>query len=106
MPLAVVVPEVAQVRKRTQRRWQRPDVESCAHAPPIIELPVEQGPVHQGESRDPSQTDLLDGQKSGLTEATSILSKIKGISIVNLSGNDVVRHHLVAKIIDAYQKKK
>ena len=54
---------------------------------------------------DPSQIDLGVGQKSGLTEAVRILSNINGINIVKLSGNDVVRHHLVAKIIDAYKKK-
>jgi phosphate starvation-inducible PhoH-like protein len=37
-------------------------------------------------------------------EATRILRDIKGIGVINLSGEDVVRHKLVKQIIDAYDK--
>jgi phosphate starvation-inducible PhoH-like protein len=53
---------------------------------------------------DMSQVDLPKKQKSGLVEATRILRDIKGIGVINLSGEDVVRHKLVKQIIDAYDK--
>lgn len=53
---------------------------------------------------DMSQVDLPKKQKSGLIEATRILKDIKGIGIVNLTGDDVVRHKLVKEIINAYDK--
>jgi len=53
---------------------------------------------------DPSQVDLEKSQRSGLTEAVKTLKNLKGIDTILLSGNDVVRHHLVAKIIEAYEK--
>jgi len=53
---------------------------------------------------DMSQVDLPKKQKSGLVEATRILRDIKGIGVINLSGEDVVRHKLVRQIIDAYDK--
>ncbi len=53
---------------------------------------------------DVTQIDLPRGKKSGLIEATSILSGIDGISICNLTNKDVVRHPLVQKIINAYDK--
>ncbi len=53
---------------------------------------------------DVTQIDLPDGKKSGLKHATSILSDIKGLEIVNLTYKDVVRHPLVAEIIKAYSK--
>ena len=53
---------------------------------------------------DLSQTDLPRGVKSGLATAASILKNIEGIGIFEFSERDVVRHHLVRKIITAYDK--
>lgn len=53
---------------------------------------------------DQSQVDLPTRQKSGLRESLRILKGVKGIGVVNLSGNDVVRHKLVKSIIEAYEK--
>lgn len=53
---------------------------------------------------DVSQIDLPHNQKSGLREAVRILNSVKGISIVELSDKDVVRHRLVRDIIEAYNK--
>ncbi|PTB95738.1 phosphate starvation-inducible protein PhoH [Marivirga lumbricoides] len=53
---------------------------------------------------DMSQVDLPKRQKSGLAESTRILKDIKGIGMVHLSGEDVVRHKLVRQIIEAYDK--
>jgi phosphate starvation-inducible PhoH-like protein len=52
---------------------------------------------------DPSQTDLIRNQKSGLKEAIQLLKDIEGVDIIRLSDNDVVRHPLVKKIIDVYK---
>lgn len=52
---------------------------------------------------DLSQVDLPAKQTSGLSKATRILEKIKGISIVKLNVDDVVRHRLVKEIINAYE---
>lgn len=51
---------------------------------------------------DPSQVDLPRGEKSGLAEAVGLLNRIKGVGIIQFTSEDVVRHPLVAKIIDAY----
>ena len=51
---------------------------------------------------DLSQTDLPFGKKSGLSIAAKILKGIEGIGIYEFSERDVVRHHLVRKIITAY----
>ena len=51
---------------------------------------------------DLSQTDLPFGKKSGLSIASKILENIEGIGIHHFSDRDVVRHHLVRKIIAAY----
>lgn len=53
---------------------------------------------------DITQIDLPGDKKSGLREVTKILSDIEGISFVNLTEKDVVRHELVQKIIVAYDK--
>ncbi|MBQ7390437.1 MAG: PhoH family protein [Clostridia bacterium] len=53
---------------------------------------------------DLSQTDLPRGVKSGLSTAAAILRNIEGIGIFEFSERDVVRHHLVRKIITAYDK--
>ncbi len=51
---------------------------------------------------DPSQVDLPRGETSGLAEAVRLLNNIKGVGIVEFTSEDVVRHPLVAKIIEAY----
>jgi phosphate starvation-inducible PhoH-like protein len=53
---------------------------------------------------DITQIDLARGQKSGLIEARRILSAVRGIAFTEFSAVDVVRHPLVARIIDAYEK--
>ncbi|MBT5150813.1 MAG: PhoH family protein [Flavobacteriales bacterium] len=54
---------------------------------------------------DTSQIDLPKHQKSGLKEAISYLSDVKGIGFVYLDGRDVIRHPLVKQIIKAYEQK-
>lgn len=51
---------------------------------------------------DITQTDLPFGKKSGLSEAVQLLKGIPGIGIVEMNGNDIVRHELVQKIVEAY----
>ncbi|MBY0122332.1 PhoH family protein [Bacillus sp. S/N-304-OC-R1] len=51
---------------------------------------------------DKTQVDLPKGAKSGLILGEEILKGVKGISFVHLEESDVVRHPLVAKIIQAY----
>ena len=51
---------------------------------------------------DMTQIDLPKAQKNGLKEALNILGKVEGISVVNLSQKDIVRHKLVTRIVDAY----
>ena len=53
---------------------------------------------------DPSQIDLLNKNHSGLVKSREILKKIKEIKIIEFDHKDVVRHPLVSKIIQAYQK--
>ncbi|GLO66612.1 MULTISPECIES: PhoH family protein [Oceanobacillus] len=53
---------------------------------------------------DITQIDLPKGVTSGLQVAEQLLSKVEGISFIHLSQTDVVRHPLVQKIIDAYEK--
>lgn len=53
---------------------------------------------------DLSQTDLPRDVKSGLSDALRKIEKIEGISVVRFSDADVVRHHLAAKIIQAYDE--
>ena len=55
---------------------------------------------------DLTQTDLPNKKASGLLEARTILNKIQGLEICDLSEHDVVRHPLVQKVIEAYQKKR
>ncbi|WP_027421201.1 PhoH family protein [Crocinitomix catalasitica] len=53
---------------------------------------------------DHTQIDLPKNQKSGLTYAVDRLESVEGIDIVKLTTSDVIRHHLVKKIIDAFQE--
>ncbi len=51
---------------------------------------------------DVSQIDLPKGSISGLIEAERVLKRVKGISVTHFTTADVVRHPLVARIVDAY----
>ena len=53
---------------------------------------------------DPSQIDLPNKSQSGLVQSKNILEGIKEISIINFDHNDVIRHPLVTKIVEAYKK--
>ena len=53
---------------------------------------------------DMTQIDLPKTQKSGLVEALQILNNVEGIGIVNLTGKDIVRHKLVTRIVNAYER--
>jgi phosphate starvation-inducible PhoH-like protein len=52
---------------------------------------------------DPTQIDLPHGQRSGLSEAISLLSGLEGIGHVVFKEGDVVRHDLVRRIVGAYE---
>lgn len=52
---------------------------------------------------DPSQVDLPKGQNSGLMHAVSILKGVQGIALSQLTSQDVVRHPLVGRIVEAYE---
>ena len=58
---------------------------------------------HMVITGDLSQIDLPDGKPSGLAEAVRILNNIRGIGIIHLSDEDVVRHPVVARILQAYE---
>jgi phosphate starvation-inducible PhoH-like protein len=51
---------------------------------------------------DVSQIDLPKDQLSGLIEAEQVLKRVEGIAVTRLTSADVVRHPLVARIVDAY----
>lgn len=53
---------------------------------------------------DVSQTDLPRDKKSGLVEAVNVLHNVEGVAIVELTARDVVRHELVQRIVQAYEK--
>ncbi len=53
---------------------------------------------------DITQIDLPKNQQSGLVHAAKLLENIKGISFVYLNNKDIIRHKLVAKILNAYGK--
>jgi phosphate starvation-inducible PhoH-like protein len=52
---------------------------------------------------DVTQIDLQRTQKSGLVDAVKILDKVRGIAFTHFTSADVVRHPLVARIVDAYE---
>ena len=52
---------------------------------------------------DMSQIDLPKNQRSGLVVALGLLNKIKGVSVIHLDNNDVIRHKLVKDIIKAFE---
>jgi phosphate starvation-inducible protein PhoH and related proteins len=53
---------------------------------------------------DATQIDLPRGQPSGLIEARRVLRDVRGIAFTEFDSSDVVRHPLVARIVDAYEK--
>jgi phosphate starvation-inducible PhoH-like protein len=53
---------------------------------------------------DPTQVDLPPGQTSGLAEATRLLKNVEGVGLIAFTAADVIRHELVARIVDAYDK--
>ena len=53
---------------------------------------------------DVTQIDLARGQKSGLVEATRILAEVRGIALTRFQSEDVVRHPLVQRIVNAYER--
>ncbi len=53
---------------------------------------------------DLTQIDLPRQQLSGMKEAVSVLEGIEGISIIKLGNKDIVRHKLVTRIVEAYNK--
>lgn len=53
---------------------------------------------------DVTQIDLQRGLKSGLVESQKVLKNIKGIAMTHFLSQDVVRHPLVQKIVNAYEK--
>src|SRR5690349_5473891 len=52
---------------------------------------------------DITQIDLARGQKSGLVEAREVLKDVRGIAFTHFEGEDVVRHPLVQRIVNAYE---
>ncbi len=53
---------------------------------------------------DLSQVDLPKGTYSGLKHALTILNNVRGIAVTKFSGKDIVRHPLVQRIVEAYEK--
>ncbi|HEY5378587.1 MAG TPA: PhoH family protein [Pseudolabrys sp.] len=53
---------------------------------------------------DPSQVDLPNGQVSGLAEAVRLLDGVEGIGHVAFGAQDVIRHELVQRIVEAYDR--
>ena len=58
--------------------------------------------AHMAITGDPSQTDLPRGERSGLVDALEVLDGVEGIACIHFTAADVVRHPMVAKIINAY----
>jgi phosphate starvation-inducible PhoH-like protein len=59
---------------------------------------------HMIVTGDPSQVDLPPGQTSGLAEAVRLLEGIEGIGHVAFTAQDVIRHELVGRIVEAYDR--
>lgn len=53
---------------------------------------------------DITQIDLPQDRKSGLIHAMQVLSEVEGIAIVRLTSRDVVRHEMVQRIVNAYER--
>jgi phosphate starvation-inducible protein PhoH len=54
---------------------------------------------------DATQVDLPEGTTSGLAEARDVLRGVSGLSIVEFGGADIIRHPMVQRIVDAYEKR-
>lgn len=54
---------------------------------------------------DVTQIDLARGQKSGLVDARAVLEQVRGIAFTHFLSEDVVRHPLVQRIVNAYEKR-
>jgi len=54
---------------------------------------------------DMTQIDLPASQKSGLVDALFVLKNVKGIAKIEFDVKDIVRHHLVQRIVEAYEKR-
>lgn len=54
---------------------------------------------------DITQVDLARHQKSGLVDASEVLHDVRGIAFTHFQSEDVVRHPLVARIVNAYEKR-
>jgi phosphate starvation-inducible PhoH-like protein len=59
---------------------------------------------HMIVTGDPSQVDLPPGQTSGLADAVRLLEGVEGIGHIAFTSADVIRHELVARIVDAYDR--
>lgn len=53
---------------------------------------------------DVTQVDLADGRTSGLRVVSGVLHAVPGVAFVELTGKDVVRHRIVAAIVEAYRR--
>ncbi|MEQ1493205.1 MAG: PhoH family protein, partial [Terricaulis sp.] len=53
---------------------------------------------------DPTQIDLVRSDQSGLAHAISILEDVPGVEIIRFAAQDIVRHRLVAHIVEAYHR--
>jgi phosphate starvation-inducible PhoH-like protein len=53
---------------------------------------------------DVTQIDLPNGQQSGLKNATEVLADVEGVAFTYFTRKDVVRHHLVQRIVQAYEE--
>jgi phosphate starvation-inducible PhoH-like protein len=53
---------------------------------------------------DVTQIDLPHGQQSGLVQTQQVLKDVKGIALTHFNSSDVVRHPLVARIVEAYEQ--
>jgi len=54
---------------------------------------------------DPSQVDLPRGVLSGLADAEQVLARVRGVAMTRFTSADVVRHPLVARIVEAYERR-
>ncbi|MBI1364467.1 MAG: AAA family ATPase [Alphaproteobacteria bacterium] len=61
--------------------------------------------AHMAVTGDPSQSDLPAGEPSGLADALELLEGVEGVAVTRFAAGDVVRHPLVARIIDAYDRR-
>lgn len=55
---------------------------------------------------DPSQSDLLSHEPSGLADALGLLDGVEGVRIIRLTASDIVRHPLVSRVIEAYERRR